>query len=87
VVDVVDRLLDVIGLDDVHTQIQEPLGVADVLDVAQRTRLEVVHADHPVAAREQLVAEMRSEEPRATGDQTGRHARRIATRAAGLTPG
>ena len=46
---------------------------ADVLDVAQRTGLEVVDADDVVAAAQQLVAQMRPQEPRATGDKAGGH--------------
>ncbi len=72
-VDEVDRLLDEVRLDDVHADVQEALGVADVLDVRERARLEVVDADHAVAAREQLVAQVRSEEAGTAGDQAGAH--------------
>jgi hypothetical protein len=74
VVDEVDRLIDVVGLDDVDADVEEALGVADVLDVGQRAGLEVVDADHAVPARQQLVAQMRAEESCASGYQTGRHA-------------
>ena len=70
-VDEVDRLLDEVRLDDVDVQELEALGVADVLDVGQRPGLEVVDADHAVAAREQLVAQVRAEEAGAAGDQAG----------------
>ncbi len=40
-----------------------------MLDVLERARLEVVDADHPVPLLEQVVAEMRAEEPGAAGDQ------------------
>ena len=73
VVDEVDGLVDEVRLDDVHADVHEQVGVADVLDVGQRAGLEVVHADHAVAAREQLVAQMRSEETGAAGDQAGGH--------------
>jgi hypothetical protein len=77
VVDEVDRLLDEVRLDDVDPEVHEPVGVADVLDVRQRARLEVVDADNAVPAREQLVAEVRSQKPGAAGDQAGGHWRRI----------
>ena len=80
VVDEVDRLVDEVRLDDVDVHVHEALGVADVLDVRERARLEVVDADHAVAAREQLVAEVRSEESGAAGDQAGRHARQDTRR-------
>jgi hypothetical protein len=73
VVDEVDRLVHVVGLDDVNADVREALGVADVLDVGQRARLEVVHADHAVSAREQLVAQVRTQESRTSGDQAGSH--------------
>ena len=47
---------------------------ADVLDVLQRARLEVVDADDAVPAAQQLVAQMRAEEAGATGDKAGGHA-------------
>ena len=50
---------------------------ADVLDVRQRAGLEVVDADHAVAAAQQLVAQVRAEEPGAAGDQAGGHGREI----------
>ena len=50
---------------------------ADVLDVRQRAGLEVVDADHPVLAPEQLVAQMRAEEAGATGDEARSHARNL----------
>ena len=42
-------------------------GVAQVLDVLQRARVEVVEADDPVALGEQVLAEVRAEEPGAAG--------------------
>jgi hypothetical protein len=72
VVDEVDRLLDEVRLDDVDVEVDE-LGPADVLDVLQRARLEVVDADHALAALEQRVAEVRAQEAGAAGDERGRH--------------
>ena len=46
---------------------------ADVLDVPQRSGLEVVDADHPVPTAQQLVAQMGPQEACATGDETGGH--------------
>ena len=41
----------------------------------ERAGLEVVDADDAVAAREQVVAEVRAEEAGAAGDEGGGHAR------------
>jgi len=49
------------------------LGRANVLDVGQRPGLEVVDADDPMAAAQELVAQMRAQEAGATGDKTGGH--------------
>ena len=67
VVDEVDRLLDEVRLDDVGVEVDE-LVRPDVVDVCQRAGLEVVHADHAVAAAQQLLAQMRSEKSSAAGD-------------------
>ena len=75
VVDEVDRLVDEVRLDDVALEEHE-LGHADVLDVAQRPRLEVVDADDAVAAAQELVAQVRPQEARATGHEAGGHGRR-----------
>src|SRR6185437_8876095 len=75
VVDEVDRLVDLVGLDDVYVHVPEALGVADVLDVGQGAGLEVVGADDPVPAREQLVAQVRAQEAGAAGYQAGGHGR------------
>ena len=72
VVDEVDRLVHEERLDDVVVDVHE-LRHADVLDVGEGARLEVVHADHAVTAPEQLVAQVRPEESRATGDEAGGH--------------
>ena len=61
--DEVDRLVDRDVLGDVVVQ-EEELVAAEVLEVLERRRLEVVDADHAVPLREQVVAEMRAEEAR-----------------------
>ena len=71
-VDEVDRLIDEVGLDDVEVVVHE-LRRADVLDVGQRAGLEVVDADHAMAAPQQLLAEVRAEEAGAAGDEAGGH--------------
>src|ERR1019366_4726003 len=73
VIDEVDRLVHEVGLDDVDPDVPEAVGVAQVLDVGERARLEVVHADDAVSARQQLVAQVRAEEPCASCDQAGCH--------------
>ncbi len=52
--------------------------VANVLDVRERAADEVVDADDAMPALEQVVAEMRAEEPGAAGDERGRHAAMLA---------
>ena len=52
---------------------EEEICRAVVLDVLQRPCLEVVDADHPVAAREQLVAEVGAEEAGSAGHDGRRH--------------
>ena len=72
VVDEVHRLVDEVRLDDVR--VHEPeLRHADVVDVGEGSRLEVVDADHPTSAPQELVAQMRPEEPRATRHEAGGH--------------
>jgi len=49
--------------------VEEREGVAaDVRDVLERPRLEVVDADDAVALLQEVVAEVRSQEPGAAGD-------------------
>src|ERR1044072_6702103 len=62
--------------DDVDELEAEVRG-ADVLDVLQRARLEVVDADDAMPAAQELVAQMRSQEPRATGHKAGGHGLRL----------
>ena len=57
VVDEVDRLIDEVRLDDVEVHMDEVVA-ADVLDVGERAGLQVVDADHAMAAREQLIAQV-----------------------------
>src|SRR5437763_13320886 len=49
------------------------VGLADVLDVLERARLEVVDADHAVAACDEVVAETRAEKACAPRHDRGRH--------------
>ena len=68
VVHEVDRLVDPDLLDHVVIHERERV-VAQVIDVLERRRLEVVDADHPVPAPEQRLAEVGAEEARAAGDE------------------
>jgi hypothetical protein len=63
----VDRLRDVQVLGQVVLEEHEAV-VAQVLDVRQRPRLEVVDAEHAVAAAEERFAEVGAEEPGPAGD-------------------
>ena len=49
------------------------LGLADVLDVLERPRIEVVDADHAVSLLEQELAQMRTEEARPSRYDANRH--------------
>ena len=53
--------------------------VADVLDVLERPRVQVVHADHPVPLGQQPVAQVGPEEARPPGYERSRHARTLTT--------
>jgi hypothetical protein len=70
--DDVDGLVDPDVLDDVVVEEDEVAG-ADVLEVRERARIEVVDADHAVVAREQVLAEVTAEESRAPGHDRSRH--------------
>ena len=72
VVDEVDRLVDLQVLGQVVVQ-EDEVVVPDVLDVPQRAGDEVVDADHPQAAAEQVLAEVGAEEAGAPGDDRSRH--------------
>ena len=63
----VDRLVDLEVLDEVVLDEHE-LVVAQVLDVRQRPRLEVVDAEHAVAAAKQSFAKVGAEKPGPAGD-------------------
>src|SRR5439155_3539432 len=76
VVDDIDRPLDLEVLGDVVVDEEELVG-AEVLDVLQRGRLEVVYAEDPIALAEEEVAEVRSEEACPSGYDRGRHGARI----------
>jgi hypothetical protein len=57
VVDEVDRLLHLVVACDVQVEELE-LRTPQVRDVLQRAGLEVVHAEHPVAVLDEVVAEV-----------------------------
>ena len=71
-VDEIHGLVDEVRLDDVDL-LEAKLGSADVGDVRQRARFEVVGADDAMAAAQELVAQMRAQEAGATGDKTRGH--------------
>src|SRR4051812_41547810 len=73
VVDDVDRLADVDVLDDVVVHERELGPATDVRDVLEAAGLEVVDADDAVVPRQQVIAEMGAEEPRATRYDRSRH--------------
>jgi hypothetical protein len=73
VVDEVDGLVDLVMRGDVEHLEAEVRPVLEVPDVLQRSRLEVVDADHPVSAVEQVVAQMRPKEAGSAGDERGWH--------------
>ena len=60
---------------------ERELERADVLDVLEGARVEVVDADDPVALREEAVAEVGSQEPGPAGDNGGRHPANLPARA------
>ena len=66
--DEVDRLVDEDRLGHVVRDEAERV-VLDVLDVRERAADEVVHADDPLAALQQVVAEMRAEEAGSAGHE------------------
>jgi hypothetical protein len=72
VVDEVDRLLDRDELGQVLVDELE-LVLADVLDVLERPRVEVVDADHAVAALQQVLAQVRAQKAGASCDQASWH--------------
>src|SRR5205814_5680814 len=71
--DVVDRLVDLDRLGHVVVEERERL-VAQVRDVLERPRLQVVDTDNAVTLVKEVVAQVRTEEAGAAGDDRGRHA-------------
>ena len=71
VVDEVDRLVDRDRMADVVVEEREV--VAEVLDVRQRARLEVVETDDPMTSLEERLAQVGAEETGAAGHERGRH--------------
>src|SRR6478672_5567355 len=72
VVDGVDRLVDLQV--ERHVLVDEEEIVApQVLDVLQRPRVEVVHADDAVVLRDEVVTEVRAKEPGSTSHNCRRH--------------
>jgi len=72
VVDEVDGLVDLQVLDHVVVA-EDELVVAQVRDVLEGARLEVVHADHAVPLAEQVLAEVGAEKTGSAGHDSGRH--------------
>jgi hypothetical protein len=81
---VVDRLVDLDLLHDVAVEERERL-VADVLDVLERRRLEVVETDDTMAIREQVLTEMRAEESGSAGDDRRGHERAMVSAESALS--
>ena len=73
VVDEIDRLLDLVVLRDVEHLEAEIRPGLEVTDVLERSRLEIVHTDHTLAAGDQVVAEVGAEEAGAAGHEGCRH--------------
>jgi hypothetical protein len=65
--DVVDRLVDLDLLHDVPVDERERV-VANVIDVLERRRLEIVDTDDTMSVRKQALAEMGAEESGSAGD-------------------
>jgi hypothetical protein len=62
VVDEVDRLVDLIVVGDVEQFKAQVVPVLEVPDAVERAGLQVCHADHPLPARQQVVAEAGAKE-------------------------
>ena len=75
VIDEVDGLVDEVRVDDVDVEMDEVLA-PDVLDVRERSGLQVVDADDAMAAGQQLIAQVRAEESGPARDDTRCHCRR-----------
>ncbi len=70
--DEVDRLVDLEMPRQIVVQEDKALA-AEVLDVLERSGLEVVHADDPEPVRDEGIAEMRAEKACTSRDDGGRH--------------
>ncbi|HET8872221.1 MAG TPA: hypothetical protein VFM83_00915 [Gaiellaceae bacterium] len=68
--DEVDRLANLDVLDQVVIDEEEAL-VADVLDVLERARVEVVDAQDAMSLRQQVLAQVRAEESGSSGHDRG----------------
>ncbi len=68
VVDEVERLVDDDRLADIVVE-EDECVVAEMCDVRERARLEVVEADDTMPLPEERLAEVRAEEAGATGDE------------------
>ena len=77
--DEVERLVDRDVLDHVVVHEDERV-VSQVLDVRERSGLEVVEADDAMPALEERLAQMRAEEACAAGDEGGWHRSRCYPR-------
>ena len=72
--DEIDRLIDLVMSRDVEHVEAEVRPALQVLDVLERPGVQVVDADHAVAAGKQEVAQMRTKEAGAAGHKRSRHA-------------
>src|SRR2546430_14555290 len=84
VVDEIDGPVDLDRVDDVVIE-EDEIVVAQMLQIFERAGLEVVHADDAEALLEQVLAEMRAEEPGPAGDDRHGHGRDVIQGAGGLT--
>ena len=73
--DDVDRFLEEQWLGQVVVDEDEVAPVLDVLDVVKRARVDVVDTDDAIGRSEQVVAQVRAEEPRPAGYESGRRGR------------
>jgi hypothetical protein len=65
---VVDRSVDIDGLGDVVIEKSKRRIVDQVRDVAVTAGQKVIHADHLIAVAQESFAQVRSDEPRSSGD-------------------
>ena len=57
------------GMGDVVTQKLEAFVIEEMLDIAARAGEEIIHAEDLLPPRQQLLAKMRAQKPRASGHQ------------------